>query len=156
MYTRKIPYCVLGYDSPISLLMCFGSIGIFVLFCVVNGHWGKIAHCHLANPVTSWGHGTGQVTHSCTSRPFDWMISSTGVGTLNGATPGGNAFIQSKSRAGWMGGGSREGGGLECDDTKETNSPAGEHTSPSERVSFGQHQHSTVLCSHNPEGNQKE
>lgn len=46
-------------------------------------------------------------------------------------------------------------GGLECDDTKETNSSAGEHTSPSERVSFGRLQHSTVLCSHNPKGNQR-
>lgn len=31
----------------------------------------------------------GQVTHSCTGKPFDWMIGSTGGGTQNGATSGG-------------------------------------------------------------------
>lgn len=63
-----------------------------------------------------------------------------------------HSFNPKAEQGGGVGGGNE---GLQCDDTKETNSPAGEHTSPSERVSFDRRQHSTVLCSHNPKDNQR-
>lgn len=37
----------------------------------------------------------------------------------------------------------------------DTGDSEGWHTSPSERVSFGQHQNSTVLCTQNPKGNKR-
>lgn len=134
--------------------MFFGSMG---LMCSLKWPLGKMAHRHLASPVSSWGMAwVKSHTHALESFSIGSVLLR--GGTLNGATTRrkcnhANTFIQSKSWAGLRGGG-RE-GCLECDDTKETNSPAGEHTSPSERVSFGRRQHSTVLCSHNPKGNQR-
>ena len=95
-------------------------------------------------------HGSVTHSHALDVLPIGWSVLQ-GIPRLtqtwdNATMQVKNTFIQFRS---FMR------GVLGWDVIMETDDPIGWHTSPSERVSFGQHQHSTVLCSQNPKGNQR-